>query len=1415
MAELQATANEEVMAEDNIYEAEGVPQTENEKELLQVDLGAGAISKGGDLSSVLSDTIDQTPAEIKGGMVAEGVERTEKLIADTVDMVATEQPDALESVLGGASESLRALRAQSESEMAPYIAFYEGIEGSEKLTTEQVRELAANRMLLDVFAKKMDEQSAWGKIKNFLEIVAVPDYSYNSAAIFSDMTGDDMGFEEFLGSADALEALGKARESLSPVDRVAFDKMFIKSLDNVDTNAMQQFDSVLTLLGQNPEAATSQHVEKADIVLTLTPVIGQIANALKGAVRGANVMKQVGKAGDAVTAQTISKAVVNPEVATTVGVNPLDAASLGNPVANKAIFNGAPEGLQAAYRTTMEDVDESLRIAEDVIGYSLNLTESETLKMVDSVKKHMSKRTDIEDLKITPNAKGLTVEYKTFKNGKLSEETESVLYKTDDLGGFIRAEAAGGSTMLRGLASPHFAAREDRKLFVEAAQAGSFAAGKIGKQYGDAIDNALKPVRNKKESLAKIDYVLQELDGKEVNLSYQQLSKVGIGGVKLSDEEFIAVHGIRKTLDELWQTNNSVLRREKELAGVRSVKINGADDFGKVYDTPSAVNSANITIESKAMDVSGQVVELTSDAIEANYKKGKVLVKSDSAAEIGWYKGRGDDLVQYAWVNKADVKDLPAHVLNRVPNYLPKMQKDGNWFLKGKRKLLVNGKYKDVPVTIAYGGTHSQVQRFLDQKMLATRDFGDDIDPTSFQIVFDRQTPDKMLGDDTVSIAGGLIRGSRKQGGLQYAGDVADEKRVDAYEAIQRYMGITADKAALSEWRMEARQRWLNQAASHAGIRKAVMESDWRSAANVIRDSDLPTREKSKLLTLHGQVSTMTRIPTRSDVALQETIRSLALGAEKLGGESIAKYMYRIHDQSPTELAKTVVFHTTLGMGNLAQLPVQMFGAAVALSMEPRHAGKAMYKWLAASALDVGSNPKSQQGLAKKLGMDYEDYKFWQKSGMREGVIRGNADLGSIHNNLPYDAGVLRRGFHGMLNVGQTPYRMGELANMRISFFTALEREKALMGKKFVYDDATLSRVLAKAEQYRLNMGSGNKAAFQKGLWSLPTQFKQIYTKYIEALAGDFLTGKEKAKMVAGQLVLFGGAGVPLLNHASDYLADMLLPEDADELTVRAFKHGSTGVIINGILDADATFAGRITVSSDLIEELMRLGDERTSLVQLAMGASFTTGDRIYDLFTNIAKAGSISLADEDVTPEVQAASLDIILKSAARVTSSGRSWLGASAVAKGYIEKSNGTPLMTTDPTIPNIVARALGFSSLTAEEMYKISARELKSEQDRRDYASFLANMYMELHDNIEAQNETGVKAAHHAITMMREHVYSNYPHAAKGIMDKVNNILSGKNDFGDRTLKKATHNALDEFAKQGNMMMTEMMKERRGER
>jgi hypothetical protein len=80
-----------------------------------------------------------------------------------------------------------------------------------------------------------------------------------------------------------------------------------------------------------------------------------------------------------------------------------------------------------------------------------------------------------------------------------------------------------------------------------------------------------------------------------------------------------------------------------------------------------------------------------------------------------------------------------------------------------------------------------------------------------------------------------------------------------------------------------------------------------------------------------------------------------------------------------------------------------------------------------------------------------------------------------------------------------------------------------------------------------MNLQAENAAAWQKGFLGVPTQFMQVFAKFGENVIPGLLQTKgakwsrqEAARVLAGQVVLYGTVGVPVVESAVAYIADIM-----------------------------------------------------------------------------------------------------------------------------------------------------------------------------------------------------------------------------------------------------------------------------------
>lgn len=1417
--------SEQVIPEDNIFSNNAMVNETNQKAMFVVDDGISALVNGQDVANTVNVSQSKSVDEHKYEKANNYLNDNTAKVTNAIDYIAATEPDKLPVAISNVPAELEKYRQQAASMLAPYLNWIDNIEGSEKLSDYQKKSIAADALLLQSFSKGMDDYSIWGKTVDFLGVMAVPDQGYNVAELQAKMQGDEVTFRKWLSSPEAYDNIRSFRMELSPEDRVFFDQSLLRTIESVDDNKLQQTEMVGYALGTGEGAKASDIVEK---VLTPLYPLDILAAASLG-IKALSSLSRLSKIGNKIAtirlADTVSR---YDELSKATGINKYDAASTGNPLTPE-IFNGAPDGLQSMYAERMLDVEENLKRADNSFKYVSDLNEADKVEFAAAIKRNISKDMEIDNFDITFDEGKAIVKYDVVKDGVpiWKNVNQTVSYKVDDFGGFVQDTNRLPVASVRHIASPAITSGADKKLFLEAAEASVFSEARIHGSLTKAMDAAMKPVKGNKNSVSKVNEVLQRLDGKSIVPSYQELVVKGVGGIKLTDKEFAAYTGARKVLEHAWQLNNGVIRRDKELRGVKSITIRDYTYFGKPYETSSeAFRAFRADKEIRAIDHEGKLLEeITSELIEEQYAKGNVLMKADSNNPFEWFSGFNGSS-KYAFVPKSEITILPRNVLGKTPNYLPKLRKDANWFIKMEKEVMVNGANRAVEHTIAYSSLEKDAIKYIDDLEKAAIEAGVEFDRSKYKVRFDKELGRGSTSEEAIRISGGLMSGSRKSTELPYVGSSEGGERVDALTSMQRYLGLTADRVALSEWRMEAKTRWYNQAKSYDQL-PDIKSKSWAEAKEDVQSSGLALRNKSKLLAMHDQITSISKIPSKTEQMLSDYAVEIGKRFERSGLDNIAKYMYSRRSGGVINTIKSITYNLNLGTYSLVQIPTQLFGSAVAISIDPIYAMRAMNKWLIASGMDVAMTEteavaylnKVFKGTEKELSVIAKDYSFWRKSGMYESVVRGNADAYSVTNNLPYDAGVLSRGFHKFVEKGQIPFKIGEVGNMRISFFTALEKEKALAGDKFVYDNNTLQTVIARAEQYRLNMSSANKANYQKGFWSLPTQFKQIYTKYLEAIAGDWFTTSEKIRMVGVQALLWGAAGVPILNFYADTMAkgfhniySFITGDDieasSEEMTM--YKRGSMGWLFNSVADIDAAISGRLAVSANFIEEISKLiTDQNTPVLKAAMGASFTGGDKFIDLLNNMCFAGKLVI---DNTGEIDTWKIagGIVGESLLEIPSSTRKLLLARDMYNGVMTKSDGTPLYETDPNLATIFFLGAGFGSQEAEDLYKLHFSNQVTDREISARASQYISLIYRLTKGVEDGNEKDVAETHKALTLIANSIDNIYPEDATKIWNKINKAIMKPSNFKEETIKRAIENMNSEFVENANRMSVVKQKE-----
>ena len=1214
------------------------------------------------------------------------------------------------------------------------------IEGSERLTEHEIDMITSNQVLNYVIAQQMDDDGAWGMTKDIFNLIVVPDVLYNLQQ-FPSRVKEEFGLGDLVqgdvtSTVQDWMSISHIRTQLSVGDRDLFDAGIMDIMEKLESNTLQRSLMLQFVQGNFNELPLEDLIGKLEAGLIAGPLLSTI---YKASVRAAQGVKRLADARNEMQAMNLADRVTaDIDLATATGNSQLDAANLGNPLAAVKDGIGVPTGPSAGYRHhSVQGVEKELERLDNVAQVNIVAGDPEAaVRAAAIIRKHLPEQMEIDDVEVIMKDGVATVRYKMFSEEGGDLGTFEQPYILGMVGQFTDPDVGVLGTAGRVAWSPNYIQGEDAVSLVENPQVAAQAMASIAKVLTNAAEIALKPIKGNKKSLKRVNEVLSGLDGEDVVVTADYLRNVGVRGVTLNDKEIDAYFGLRRVYDEIYELNDQALIAEANLANLRSVRVGEDIMYARVYESPEAAEAAwrtdSDSIRLLKREADGSTTELKGvslDDLERLHNEGYILSRTKSDDPSDWFRGsagRDGPAYRFALVKADDVGEIPkSGMLIKRPNYAMKANKDANFFVKETRMVDVGGRQL-VPkeITLGYAATESQALKALaglqkvDEGMGVSRVLkvlpDTRLDPT------DTSTTNKLMG--------GLMRGKRSIEGIEDFNKLGGRGgRADVIEALGKAIAITAERVPMSRWRMDAQEKWFNSAKA-TGF--PDIPANWEAARAHIANSAMGAR-KTKLLSAHDQISTMSSMPTQSEKLFRSAIIAAAKKFDGLDHpffQGAATHLYSIKDHNPINLMKSATFNLTLGTFSLVQIPVQMMGALVAVSANPVYAGRAMGSWLKASALDLGRDMKVVNETAAILGKrmgdnpvqikSFEnDYAFWRASGGRESVTRGNADATAMMNGHPMDAGLLRRGFSAITQAGQTPYRMGELGNMRISFFTALEREKDLMGAAFKYDNDTMRKVIARAENYRLGMNVANKAAYQKGIWSLPTQFKQIYTKYIEALLGRNFTPTEKFRILGVQATVFGGAGIPIVNHYIDQMLVMSgISEDLSSEELRLIKTGFLGQMINGEMGIDASFAGRLTVSADLIEELKKATIEgRTPVAEIMLGASYSPLKYGTGFFNNLIAAGNLMYDTDELDINTLSASMQIVSEGLAKMPASGRKAMEAYDLHRGLVRTSDGKLLYhVLEPEKRDVLARAMGFGSQDIDEFYKTRFALMKRNEE-----------------------------------------------------------------------------------------------------
>lgn len=358
---------------------------------------------------------------------------------------------------------------------------------------------------------------------------------------------------------------------------------------------------------------------------------------------------------------------------------------------------------------------------------------------------------------------------------------------------------------------------------------------------------------------------------------------------------------------------------------------------------------------------------------------------------------------------------------------------------------------------------------------------------------------------------------------------LADAEQLDPYIAANKAMGQAIRNLWMTDAKISAVEKWMRE---------------FGPAGKGILKPSQDTLESHPLYFLYNPQYIRAASTSQADLVAAEAARKAIvnfIGSQTELSKTLDSFKMRLLNTvyknfgdgkmldlalsstaDPVHFFRGVAFHSKLGMFNPIQFFVQsqtMFHSIAIAGLNHGTRGFAaapLIRWL-------GHNPDmldAVAGVAGKLGWKPAEFKEMYNTLRQTGLyqVAGEAAL----RDDAFDPHLFRTNLRRyVLDAGAFFFNEGERMNRLSAFATSFREWRAANPLKTI-GDREIGQMMRRADDLSANMTRASNAAWQTGIWSIPTQFFTYNLRIMEQLLGGRLTGAEKFRMMATYSALYG-----------------------------------------------------------------------------------------------------------------------------------------------------------------------------------------------------------------------------------------------------------------------------------------------------
>jgi len=322
--------------------------------------------------------------------------------------------------------------------------------------------------------------------------------------------------------------------------------------------------------------------------------------------------------------------------------------------------------------------------------------------------------------------------------------------------------------------------------------------------------------------------------------------------------------------------------------------------------------------------------------------------------------------------------------------------------------------------------------------------------------------------------------------------------------------------------------------------------------------------------------------------------------------------------KDPATRVKSLVFNSKLGLGNVASFLAQAATIPNVIAISPKHGLRAAMRAFPARLAVAGGVDRP---MLEYMAKGWKAGGFKSKEDFIEYVDEfRHLGVGNITQNIA-EVGGKSSASGGMGIVGaavrgsRAPFNEGELLSRLTAYGTARD-EWLDLGKGSAKSPAGREWIGNRMHNLTLGFSSADLQLGFRGLAGVPTQFWSYPFRYVGALTGKTFTPMERTRLALMNLVLYGSAGVPIVDNITQSVVGD--SKDIDSETARIFTNGAIDSMLFTLSDGriDPNVSGRLGTGgffTDLVKGLVEKGT-----LEYLSGAGGNTSHGLVSTFSNV-----------------------------------------------------------------------------------------------------------------------------------------------------------------------------------------------------